>query len=147
MDGPNFGSSTPLNPVPDGDPTPTPRREKFVPPTPPMEENQSFSITKRVIDGIHAFRKVRWEPDEPLDPTRLKTMSEADVQILTAAVEREVSPSDIALQARLQVGRSRLSQRFNDLRRTGYLSVRTEGRSRYYRLTEAASGLFSEVNE
>ena len=73
--------------------------------------------------------------------------SEADVQILTASAEREVSPSDIALQARLQVGRSRLSQRFNDLRRTGYLSVRTEGRSRYYRLTEAASSLFSEVNE
>ena len=139
--------STPLNPVPDGDPAPTHRREKFVPPALPMEENRSFSNTKRVIDGIHAFRKVRWEPDEPLDPTRLKTMSEADVQILTAAVEREVSPSDIALQARLQVGRSRLSQRFNDLRRTGYLSVRTEGRSRYYRLTEAASGLFSEVNE
>ena len=114
---------------------------------PHMNPNPIFPNAKKVIDGIHAFRKVRWEADEPLDPTRLKMMSEADVQILTAAAEREVSPSDNALQARLQVGRSRLSQRFNDLRRTGYLSVRTEGRSRYYRLTEAASNLFSEVNE
>ena len=144
---PSSVPSTPPSLTSDDELVPAPRVVKIVPSVPSLEENRSFSNTKRVIDGIHAFRKVRWEPDEPLDPTRLKTMSEADVQILTAAVEREVSPSDIALQARLQVGRSRLSQRFNDLRRTGYLSVRTEGRSRYYRLTEAASGLFSEVNQ
>ena len=143
-------SLTPLSPppaVPDYSPAPTPALEEYVPHEAPVGENRPVFNAKRVIDGIHAFRKVRWEQDMPLDPTRLKTMSEADVQILTASAEREVSPSDIALQARLQVGRSRLSQRFNDLRRTGYLSVRTEGRSRYYRLTEAASSLFSEVNE
>jgi len=143
-------SLTPPSPaVPDYSPTvpTTPTRGEFTPPEDPVGQNRPIFNARKVIDGIHAIRKARWEPDEPLDPARLKTMSEADVQILTAAAEREVSPSDIALQARLQVGRSRLSQRFNDLNRTGYLSVRTEGRSRYYRLTEAASSLFSEVNE
>ena len=140
-------SPSPPPAVPDYSPTPTPIQREFTPPEAPIGQNRPIFNARKVIDGIHAFRKVRWEPDAPLDPTRLKTMSEADVQILTAAAEREVSPSDIALQARLQVGRSRLSQRFNDLNRTGYLSVRTEGRSRYYRLTEAASSLFSEVNE
>ena len=139
--------STPSYVAPDAATTPAPHSEGVVPSEVKLGEHTSFSNAKKVIDGIHAFRKVRWEADEPLDPTRLKLMSEADVQILTAATEREVSPSDIALQARLQVGRSRLSQRFNDLRRTGFLSVRTEGRSRYYRLTEAASSLFSEVNQ
>ena len=144
---PSLTPSTPSYVAPNVTPIPTPNPKDSVLSEPHMNPNPIFPNAKKVIDGIHAFRKVRWEADEPLDPTRLKMMSEADVQILTAAAEREVSPSDIALQARLQVGRSRLSQKFNDLRRTGYLSVRTEGRSRYYRLTEAASNLFSEVNE
>ena len=52
---------------------------------------------------------------------------------------REGSPSDNELQARLEVGRSRLSQIYNGMRRKGLLSVRKLGRTRYFKLSEAAN--------
>ena len=98
-----------------------------------------------VVRGLNALRSPRWDPDETLRPERLREVTDADVIVLTAAATRDISPSDDALQARLQVGRSRLSQIFNDLRRHGFLSVRKEGRTRWYRMTAAASQLLTEV--
>jgi DNA-binding transcriptional regulator PaaX len=39
----------------------------------------------------------------------------------------------------LEVGRSRLSQIYNGMRRKGLLSVRKQGRTRYFKLSEAAN--------
>jgi hypothetical protein len=84
-----------------------------------------------------------WEDDEPFDAMCLHTLTEAERMILTAAASREVSPSDQELQARLEVGRSRLSQIYNGMRRKGLLSVRKQGRTRFFKLSTATSQHFS----
>ena len=54
------------------------------------------------------------------------------------AEHREISPSDPEIQARLEVGRPRLSQLYNSLYKSGILSVRKKGRTRFFKLTENA---------
>ncbi len=80
-----------------------------------------------------------WEPDLPFNPIVLQTLTEAERMIVEASSTREVSPSDDELQARLEVGRSRLSQIYNGMRRKGLLSVRKQGRTRYFKLSQAAN--------
>ena len=80
-----------------------------------------------------------WELDLPFNPIVLQTLTEAERMIVEASSMREVSPSDNELQARLEVGRSRLSQIYNGMRRKGLLSVRKQGRTRYFKLSEAAN--------
>ena len=80
-----------------------------------------------------------WELDLPFNPIVLQTLTEAERMIVEASSIREVSPSDNELQARLEVGRSRLSQIYNGMRRKGLLSVRKQGRTRYFKLSEAAN--------
>ena len=80
-----------------------------------------------------------WEPDEPFDRSRVASISDNERTILEAAAGREVSPSDAELQAVLEVGRTRLSQIFNGLRRAGLLSVRKQGRTRLFKLSDTAS--------
>ena len=80
-----------------------------------------------------------WDLDEPLDRSRAANMSEVERVVLAEAKEREVSPSDPTLQAVLEVGRTRLSQIFNGLRKAGLLSVRKQGRTRLFKLSRAAS--------
>ena len=80
-----------------------------------------------------------WDADEPLDRTRAATVSDVERTVLEAARAREVSPSDPELQALLEVGRTRLSQIFNGMRKAGLLSVRKQGRSRLFKLSRAAS--------
>ena len=80
-----------------------------------------------------------WEPDEPFNPIVLQTLTESERMIVEASSVREVSPSDDELQARLEVGRSRLSQIYNGMRRKGLLSVRKQGRTRYFKLSDAAN--------
>ena len=84
-----------------------------------------------------------WEDDEPFDAMCLHTLTEAERMILTTSASREVSPSDQELQARLEVGRSRLSQIYNGMRRKGLLSVRKQGRTRFFKLSTATSQHFS----
>ena len=115
----------------------------------PNQKSESVPnvLPQDIVRGLNSFRSPRWDPDAPIRPERLKEVSDTDIVVLTEAATRNVSPSDDALQARLQVGRSRLSQIFNDLRRHGFLSVRKEGRTRWYRMTAAASRLLTEVEE
>ena len=80
-----------------------------------------------------------WDVDEPLNRARAATVSDAERTVLAAAKTREVSPSDPELQAFLEVGRPRLSQIFNGLRKAGLLSVRKQGRTRLFKLSRAAS--------
>ena len=82
-----------------------------------------------------------WEPDNPFDEERSIYLNEAEMLVISTASEREISPSDAELQARLEVGRPRLSQIYNGLYKSGYLSVRKLGRKRLFKITEAAQKL------
>ncbi len=83
-----------------------------------------------------------WEEDKELDINRFYSLSDAERMILEAASTREISPSDDELQARLEVGRPRLSQLYNSLQKSGMLSVRKKGRTRLFKLSQAASKEF-----
>ncbi len=80
-----------------------------------------------------------WDVDEPLNRARAATVSDDESTVLAVARAREISPSDPELQALLEVGRPRLSQIFNGLRKAGLLSVRKQGRTRLFKLSSAAS--------
>lgn len=82
-----------------------------------------------------------WEPDNPFDEERSMYLNEAEILVISMASKREISPSDAELQARLEVGRPRLSQIYNGLHKSGYLSVRKQGRKRLFKITEAAQKL------
>ena len=83
-----------------------------------------------------------WEEDRELDVNRFYSLSDAERMILEVASIREISPSDDELQARLEVGRPRLSQLYNSLQKSGMLSVRKQGRTRLFKLSEAATNEF-----
>ena len=125
---PVFEPETPQVSIPSIPPTPSPPPVPTPPPTPvqvPVQVPVSLGPT--------------WEPDLPFNPIVLQTLTEAERMIVEASSTREVSPSDNELQARLEVGRSRLSQIYNGMRRKGLLSVRKQGRTRYFKLSEAAN--------
>ena len=79
-----------------------------------------------------------WDLPEPLERGYIRKLNQAEKLILSVASIREISPSDPELQARLEVGRPRMSQLFNKLKRNGFLKVRKEGRTRFFKLTEEA---------
>jgi hypothetical protein len=85
-----------------------------------------------------------WESKETVDQDHLDRMSDAERLVVTIASSREISPSDAEIQARLEVGRPRLSQIYNSLHKSGILAVRKEGRSRLFKLSEDAGVLLSE---
>ena len=111
-----------------------------IPTSPPAAAPQAISVPAPapVPVQIPVSLGPTWEPDEPFNPIVLQTLTEAERMIVEASSMREVSPSDDELQARLEVGRSRLSQIYNGMRRKGLLSVRKQGRTRYFKLSEAA---------
>jgi len=80
----------------------------------------------------------------PLDFQKATSLSDGEITIVEASMEREVSPSDSALQAYLSVGRPRLSQIFNTLHKAGILSVRKSGRTRLFRISEPARSHFTD---
>ena len=81
----------------------------------------------------------RWESADALNEAHLGSMSDAERLVVSIAGLREISPSDPEIQARLEVGRPRLSQIYNALQRSGILSARKEGRSRLFKLSDAAT--------
>tara|TARA_Y100000588_G_scaffold330976_1_gene368243 strand:- start:308 stop:2098 length:1791 start_codon:yes stop_codon:yes gene_type:complete len=85
-----------------------------------------------------------WESGPTLDESRLSSLSDSERLVVSIASEREISPSDAVIQARLEVGRPRLSQIYNSLHKSGILSARKEGRSRLFKLSDAASDLLIE---
>jgi hypothetical protein len=111
-----------------------------IPTSPPAVVPQAISATAPAPAPVQIPVSLgpTWEPDEPFNPIVLQTLTEAERMIVEASSMREVSPSDDELQARLEVGRSRLSQIYNGMRRKGLLSVRKQGRTRYFKLSEAA---------
>ena len=114
---------------------------EHIPPPPPAELESVFVEPEPtpVPPKIPITRGPKWDDDEPLDRTRAASLSDAERLILSAAGKREISPSDSELQARLEVGRPRLSQIYNGLRKAGLLSVRKQGRTRLFKLSHEAS--------
>ncbi len=96
-----------------------------------------FTESSPISDTIRS----EWEGEGIVDQDHLQSLSDAEALIVSISREREVSPSDPEIQARLEVGRPRLSQIFNSLRRSGILSVRKRGRSRLFKLSDKASDL------
>ena len=105
----------------------------------PEPEIPIVPLATPVVSQTHVQFGPTWEPDEPFDRSRFTYISDNERTILEAASGREVSPSDAELQAVLEVGRTRLSQIFNGLRRAGLLSVRKQGRTRLFKLSDIAS--------
>ena len=114
---------------------------EHIPPPPPAELESVFVEPEPtpVPPKIPITMGPKWDDDEPLDRTRAASLSDAERLILSAAGKREISPSDSELQARLEVGRPRLSQIYNGLRKAGLLSVRKQGRTRLFKLSHEAS--------
>ena len=83
----------------------------------------------------------KWESEKTLDSGHLSSMNDAERLIVSIASSREISPSDAEIQARLEVGRPRLSQIYNSLHKSGILAVRKQGRSRLFKISEAAGEL------
>ncbi len=82
----------------------------------------------------------------PMDFGKITALSDSEIAVVEAGTGREISPSDAALQAYLQVGRPRLSQIFNELNRTGILAVRKQGRTRLFRISDAARAYLTGNN-
>ena len=129
---PVFEPEPPQVSIPSIPATPPPTPVVTPTPTPPLTPVQ-------VPVQVPVSLGPTWEPDLPFNPIVLQTLTEAERMIVEASSMREVSPSDNELQARLEVGRSRLSQIYNGMRRKGLLSVRKQGRTRYFKLSEAAN--------
>jgi len=121
---------------------------EFEPDEPPEEPEIMGTIEEQPqINNSEAPIIVRgpsWESKDIVDQNHLGSMSDAERLVVSVASSREISPSDAEIQARLEVGRPRLSQIYNSLHKSGILAVRKEGRSRLFKLSEGAGSLLSE---
>ena len=107
----------------------------------PTDETSNPQVPRN-ITNMDVYEKVNaWEPDQPLNEIQITLLNEAELLVIAVAAKREISPSDAELQARLEVGRPRLSQIYNGLHKSGFLSVRKQGRKRLFKITEAAKKL------
>ncbi len=134
-----------------GDKDPIPIEETFFEDfNEPEEIIQPISVNSRKLYSVPTDKLIpnfsnfepRWDPDRPLDTARFYSLSDAERLILQISSTREISPSDNELQARLEVGRPRLSQLYNSLHKSGLLSVRKQGRTRLFKLSNAAAEEF-----
>ena len=114
-----------------------------------FEESQNLDSIEEMpqISNLESKIVVKgpsWESKDIVDQDHLGSMSDAERLVVSVASSREISPSDAEIQARLEVGRPRLSQIYNSLHKSGILAVRKEGRSRMFRLSDGAGALLSE---
>ncbi|MEC9124429.1 MAG: helix-turn-helix domain-containing protein, partial [Candidatus Thermoplasmatota archaeon] len=120
---------------------------------PPVEERQEIQFDDHPNSGSNLFQEEMqptkisfstisepsWEAPDAFVMSYSRSLTQAEKLVLSASSVRDISPSDPEIQARLEVGRPRLSQIFNKLKRNGYLIVRKEGRTRYFRISKEAS--------
>ena len=111
----------------------------------PNSESTPVNQEKTSFESIIPMPEPVWESGKTPDKGHLSSLSQAERLVVSIAGEREISPSDPEIQARLEVGRPRLSQIYNSLHKSGILSVRKEGRSRLFKLSESASELLQEA--
>ena len=125
-----------------------PSETEFVPEE-TFEESQNLDSIEEMPQISNLEPKIvvkgpSWESKDIVDQDHLGSMSDAERLVVSVASSREISPSDAEIQARLEVGRPRLSQIYNSLHKSGILAVRKEGRSRMFRLSDGAGALLSE---
>ena len=114
---------------------------------PPEEEiapQNEAEETEMELQGPITLLGPKWESEKTVDSGHLSSMNDAERLVVSIASSREISPSDAEIQARLEVGRPRLSQIYNSLHKSGILAVRKQGRSRLFKISEAAGELLSE---
>ena len=107
-------------------------------------ESMPVNQEKQPFESNLSIPAPTWESPQATDRGHLSSLSKAERLIVSIAGVREISPSDPEIQARLEVGRPRLSQIYNSLHKSGILSVRKEGRSRMFKLSEGASEFLQE---
>ena len=115
-----------------------------------IEADNDFADSESTHTQVEASKKVTipepvWQSGPDPVESHIRSLNEAERLVVSIAGEREISPSDAEIQARLEVGRPRLSQIYNSLHKSGILSVRKEGRSRMFKLSQAASNLLGEA--
>jgi len=120
---------------------------------PPVEERQEIQFENHPSPQVNLFQEdiqptrisfssisePSWETPDTFVLSYSRSLTQAEKIVLSTSSVRDISPSDPEIQARLEVGRPRLSQIFNKLKRNGYLMVRKEGRTRYFRISKEAS--------
>ncbi len=102
-------------------------------------ESMPVNQEKQPLESNISIPGPTWDSPSATNREHLSSLSQAERLIVSIAGAREISPSDPEIQARLEVGRPRLSQIYNSLHKSGILSVRKEGRSRMFKLSEGAS--------
>ena len=115
-----------------------------VPEAPEISDTTVERPQETVLQTPITVKGPSWESEDSVDQNHLGSMSDAERLVVSVASSREISPSDAEIQARLEVGRPRLSQIYNSLHKSGILAVRKEGRSRLFKLSEGAGALLSE---
>ncbi|MBJ28953.1 MAG: hypothetical protein CMB61_02705 [Euryarchaeota archaeon] len=126
--------------------------ETKLPPEPEFENDITTEIhlpdekipKPRNIDELEET-KFGVESKNSFDIEYMKSLNDSERLIVKIAKEREISPSDPEIQARLEVGRPRLSQIYNSLHKSGILAVRKDGRSRLFKLSGEASEILGDV--
>ena len=121
-----------------------PKTEEF-PPEAEIEPQYVMEETEIEVRSPIALLEPKWKSEKTLDSSHLSNLSDAERLIVSIASSRDISPSDAEIQARLEVGRPRLSQIYNSLHKSGILAVRKQGRSRLFKISEAAGELLREV--
>ena len=120
---------------------------------PPVEERQEIQFDNHPSPQVNlsqediqptrisfsSISEPSWETPDTFVLSYSRSLTQAEKIVLSTSSVRDISPSDPEIQARLEVGRPRLSQIFNKLKRNGYLMVRKEGRTRYFRISKEAS--------
>ena len=120
---------------------------------PPVEERQEIQFDNHPRPHVNlsqediqptrisfsSISEPSWETPDTFVLSYSRSLTQAEKIVLSTSSVRDISPSDPEIQARLEVGRPRLSQIFNKLKRNGYLMVRKEGRTRYFRISKEAS--------
>ncbi|DAC11979.1 MAG TPA: hypothetical protein D7H73_05390 [Candidatus Poseidoniales archaeon] len=106
---------------------------------PSPQANLSHEDTQPTRISFSSISEPSWETPDTFVLSYSRSLTQAEKIVLSTSSVRDISPSDPEIQARLEVGRPRLSQIFNKLKRNGYLMVRKEGRTRYFRISKEAS--------
>lgn len=105
---------------------------EMAPAEPPSVEGLAAALTRLGMPHAGALHH------RPLRVQALKELNAGQAVVVEAASQREVSPSDARMLAKLGVKRARLSQVCNGLHKDGILDVAQRGRSRVFTLSAGA---------
>lgn len=105
-----------------------------------IQPNNNLNIQSSIFQGLMTLSnsKQSEKQDYPLNPIALSSLNNNESYVVSIANTRKFSPSDKEILEHLKIKRSRLSQISNKLLKSGILSVRMHGRSRYFELTQTA---------